>query len=110
MSNIACQFSIAKEFTKFPGGRKRDHGKKSGEEFREDYLLPLFEKCDKLEIDLTGAVGYGASFLDESFGELGKIYGLDAVKNKLHLLVEDDPGLERLIWEKIELGAKDKKG
>lgn len=102
-----CRYCIAEQFSKFPGGRLRDHGPFSGEEFREDVLLPLFLNCDTLTIDLTGAITYGASFLDESFGELGKRYGLDAVKNKLRLIAEDDPMLVDSIWEKIKIAAKE---
>ncbi len=103
-----CTFNIAEEFSRFPGGRLRDHGPFSGEEFREDKLIPLFNECDTLTIDLTGAVTYGASFLDESFGELGKLYGFEAVKSKLILIANDDPMLVGTIWDKISIASKEK--
>lgn len=104
-----CHYSVAEQFSRFPGGRLRKHGPVSGEEFRDDFLIPLFEKHDHLTIDLTGAITYGASFLDESFGELGKRYGLEAVKKKLKLIADDDPMLVDTIWEKIRIAAKEYK-
>ncbi|MGQ3211613.1 STAS-like domain-containing protein [Shinella sp.] len=62
--------SIADDFTKYPGGRYRKHGKGSGEEFRDDYLVPAIEKQEQLEIVLDGTAGYSSSFLEEAFGGL----------------------------------------
>ncbi|TVO70881.1 DUF4325 domain-containing protein [Sedimenticola selenatireducens] len=104
-----CFYNVAKEFSMFPGGRLKEHGPDSGEEFRDDILIPLFEECDLLTIDLTGTITYGASFLDESFGELGKRYGLAAVKNKLKLIANDDPMLVDTIWEKVRIASKEYK-
>lgn len=106
-SSDECYFSIVKQFSRFPGGRLKVHGPKSGEEFREEFLMPLIKKCDEVTIDLTGAVGYGASFLDESFGELGKLLGEDIIKEKVTLVAEDDPNLVSIIWKKIEIGARE---
>ena len=104
-----CHYNVAEQFSKFPGGRLHKHGPDSGEKFRDEALIPLFEKCESLTIDLTGAITYGSSFLDESFGELGKRYGLEVVKNKLNLISNDDPMLVELIWEKVSIAAKEHK-
>ena len=106
--NDDCFYSIPKEFTRFPGGRLRSHGPKSGEEFREDILLDMYKRCNKITIDLTGAVGYGSSFLDESFGELGKLYGFDEVKSKFVLIADDDPSLITIILDKIKKGSEER--
>ena len=103
------EYKFAAEFTRFPGGRLREHGSKSGQEFREDVLIPLINEFESIHIDLTGAAGYSASFLDESFGELGKLYGLDLIKGKLKLTAEDDPYLIDIIWDKILQGSKEYK-
>ena len=102
-----CHYYVVEQFSRFPGGRLKKHGPYSGEEFRDDVLIPLFEKCNSLTIDLTGAITYGASFLDESFGELGKRYGLEKVKQKLTLIAKDDPMLVDTIWEKVSIAAKE---
>lgn len=100
-------YKLASEFSKFPGGRFRVHGPKSGEEFRDDVLLPLLQEFNHITIDLTGASGFGSSFLDESFGELGKRMGLGTVKSRISLIANDDPHLIDRIWEKVRLGEAD---
>lgn len=106
--NSDCTLNVAAEFSRFPGGRLRKHGPKSGEEFRDDILLPKLRDCEKLTVDLTGAVGYAASFLDESFGELGKRFGLAEVRKRLTLVAKDDPVLVEVIWEKVKRAAQEK--
>ena len=59
------------DFAKFPGPRYKDLGKYSGEEFRDDLLIPaISEKNSNLIVDLDGVFGYGSSFLEEAFGGL----------------------------------------
>ncbi|MGR5149647.1 STAS-like domain-containing protein [Photobacterium alginatilyticum] len=58
-----------KDFTKFPGARYRKLGPYSGEEFRDEILLPAInEHGENVEINLDGVFGYGSSFLEEIFG------------------------------------------
>jgi hypothetical protein len=64
------RINIALDFSKFPGGRYRRLGKFSGEEFREDRLLPALRAGEKVEVVLDGTAGYGSSFLEEAFGGL----------------------------------------
>ena len=83
----------------------RAHGPFSGQAFREDVLFPMFEKYEELTIDLSGAKGFGSSFLDESFGEFAKQVGLKLTREFLRLTCEDDPFLVELILEKMEKAA-----
>ncbi len=62
--------SIAKEFSIYPGGRVPSDGLFSGEDFRENFLLPIFQGTEKVIIDFDGTRGYGSSFLEEAFGGL----------------------------------------
>lgn len=62
-----------KEFSTTPGARYRHLGKASGEEFRDDILVPAFEKDKNLIVDLDGVRGYGSSFLDEAFAGLVRL-------------------------------------
>ena len=62
-----------KEFSTTPGARYRHLGKASGEEFRDDILVPAFEKDKGLIVDLDGVRGYGSSFLDEAFAGLVRL-------------------------------------
>ncbi|BCK06403.1 TPA: STAS-like domain-containing protein [Vibrio cholerae] len=58
-----------KEFTKFPGARYKHLGPYSGEEFRDEKLIPAIEQNGKeLIVNLDGVFGYGSSFLEEIFG------------------------------------------
>jgi len=65
--------SIADDYSRFPGGRWRKDGPYSGEQFRDDLLLPALmaasaRQDDKVIVDLDGVAGYSSSFLEESFG------------------------------------------
>jgi hypothetical protein len=62
--------SIAKDYTMYPGGRFRRHGKGSGEEFREIYLEPTLRDGGSVKVLMDGVAGYPASFLEEAFGGL----------------------------------------
>ena len=68
--------NIAKEFTKTPGGRSKDGGEKSGEEFRDKILkrryLAAKERGEILTVVLDGGYGYSVSFLEEAFGGLAR--------------------------------------
>jgi hypothetical protein len=83
--------NFAKEFTRYPGGRLRIHGPHSGEEFREDILIPALREVDKVILDLNGAVGLPSSFLDEVFGGIVDVFGWETVKSRLIVLIDQDP-------------------
>ena len=54
----------------FQGPRKRELGDASGQEFREDYLLPWLNSLkenDPAIIDFSGTRVFSPSFLDECF-------------------------------------------
>lgn len=95
-------YSVANEFSRFPGGRKRKNGKHSGEEFREDVVLPLLDIYEFVTFDLSGSAGYGSGFLDEAFGELGKIFGLRETKRRVKLIASDDEDALAISWLRIE--------
>src|SRR5690242_10167404 len=86
--NSPFHYSVAQSFTRFPGGRRRQHGPHSGEEFRENIALPLLDKYDRIVFDLTGSAGYSSGFLDEAFGELGAILGLAEVTRRIVITAE----------------------
>lgn len=68
------EISIAKEFSRTPGGRYRKHGAFSGEEFRERILWPALHDegndADIVEVNFDGVAGMPSSFLEEAFGGL----------------------------------------
>ena len=81
--------NIGQDFSIDPSGRFYTDGEGSGEEFREEHLLPALEKLapgETLSVVLDDEVeGYGSSFLVESFAGLVK-YGYYETKDVLPLL------------------------
>ncbi len=86
-------YNFVKEFTKYPGPRFVRLGKHSGEEFREDILRPIFVGNDSIDIDATGVLSFGPSFLDEAFSPLADEYGIEIFKKKIKFHSNDDPML-----------------
>lgn len=99
--------SIAKDFTPYPGGRYRKHGKGSGQEFRERFLVPLLKAGGEARIELDGASGYPPSFLEEAFGGLVR-EGYSASAIRQHIQLTAGPAYEpyvRLIWDYVDRAA-----
>jgi len=101
-------YNVAKEFTRFPGGRRRKNGDHSGEEFRETVVLPLLEKYEFITFDLSGSAGYSSGFLDEAFGEIGAILGLDEARRRVEFIASDDPEAIETCWLRIGDAAAEK--
>ncbi|MCH8530350.1 MAG: STAS-like domain-containing protein [Saccharospirillum sp.] len=101
---MTIKYSIAKEFSKFPGPRYSNLGKHSGQEFRETVLLKLLKENDKVIIDLDGTMGFGSSFLEEAFGGLIREAGfsLADLRQKIILVSDEQPELIEEIMEYIE--------
>ncbi|MGI9337465.1 MAG: STAS-like domain-containing protein [Gammaproteobacteria bacterium] len=74
------EINIAKAFSPVPLGRLRKHGKKTGEEFREDILYPSIARAmgsgDIVVVTLDGMKGFTTAFLEEAFGGLVRVKGL----------------------------------
>jgi len=100
--------NIATDFSKYPAGRLRCHAKYSGEALRDDLLAPALREYEEVTVNLSGVVGYAASFLEEAFGGLVRECGFDAEKLRTQLKITGGPkparyrGPEALIREYIE--------
>ena len=90
------------DFTDCPGGRFRDSGEKSGEEFRDDILIPALDSNDLVRLNLDGAFGFASSFLDEVFGKIVDRKGADWIKKRLEINLTDDPTTLREIEDIIK--------
>ncbi|MDD4349004.1 MAG: STAS-like domain-containing protein [Opitutales bacterium] len=101
--------NFVKDFTDCPGGRKRNSSDKSGEEFRDDILLPALNDHDQVVLDLEGAFGYPSSFLDEVFGKVVDQKGVEWLRSRLVTILTDDPVSEREIREIVERHSRSKK-
>jgi hypothetical protein len=104
------EINIAQDFSKAPGGRFREDGKASGQEFRERFLEPLFAEGatqDSIRILLDGSYGYPTSFLEEAFGGLARRFGSAKVMSRLEFVSVEEPLLIDEIKSYI-LNAEDK--
>lgn len=93
MKENIVTINIASQFTTTPGARYITDGNFSGQEFRDNYLVPLFLKgkeIDKIIIILDGVEGYATSFLEEAFGGLARLYGKDTCNKKLEFVSQED--------------------
>lgn len=61
--------NIARDFSKFPGGRYESDGPFSACLLRKN-IIQFFEKRNGVILELDGVLGYASSFLEEVFGGL----------------------------------------
>lgn len=86
---------LANQFSPYLGGRYRDDGPWSGQQFREDYLVPWLTDAirdhQRIVLVLDGVAGVPSSFLEEAFGGLlrNTHWTLAQVKSALKLEASD---------------------
>lgn len=71
MDELVLKVTDCKADFKYEGPRFKRLGPESGQEFRDDYLIPWLDANkgkQNLKIDFDGTVVYTPSFLEESFG------------------------------------------
>ena len=93
---------ISKDFSNTPGGRYVSEGPNSGEAFRKEVLIDIFnqakEKNEKIFIDLDDLYGSPTSFLEESFGGLVRELNDVNIVNIFEFKSDDRPKLiEKII-------------
>ena len=106
-----AEIKIATQYSRYPGGRYRRLGKFSGEEFRDDHLIPALKSGDKVIVVLDGTAGYGSSFLEEAFGGLVRNgFSLDELRLNLEPLAEESDFQTYVeeIWQYISEEAERK--
>ena len=112
MTKSSHTLNVRRDFSRTPGPRYRHEGNFSGEQFREEVLLPAVRKAinEKYQVVvvLDGAAGYGTSFLEESFGGLIRICRLkyQDVINAIRFKSFEEPDLVAEIKEYL-LDAKE---
>lgn len=98
---------LATKFSPYLGGRYRDDGPYSGQEFREDFLVPWMTDAIRdhqlLVLDLDGVAGVPSSFLEEAFGGLlrNTRWSIDQVRAVLKLKASDPD-----LWPYVKLADK----
>lgn len=112
MTSQQIDLNLAREFTTTPGPRKRSEGKFSGEQFREELLEKRFREAESadamLHVNLDGAVGYPTSFLEEAFGGLARIFGVEKVLKRIEITSKNEPYLIQDIRRYIQEANKKK--
>ena len=98
--------------TSLPGPRYKWQGEGSGEEFRDDHLLPAFceaeSRDEPLIVDMDGApFGYPTSFLEEAFGGLSRKLGTERVQKRITITSTTEERLIREIEHYIRYGEAD---
>lgn len=85
---------LAEEFSITPGSRYPDEGNFSGQEFRENILIPKFKEAIEsdsyLTVDLDGTLGYGTSFLEEVFGGLARVFSVNEVQKRIKIISTEE--------------------
>jgi hypothetical protein len=82
--------NVGRDFSQTPGGRSKDKGPASGEEFRQR-LVDILESGDRVVVELDGTEGYGSSFLEEAFGGLVRLqrWSYSELKNSVQVRAID---------------------
>ncbi len=113
--NADLTIVVARDFSRYPGGRYEADGDFSGEAFRNEKLLPALRRGlatgHVVIVDIDGAAGYPSSFLEEAFGGLVREghFGADQLARALR--IKAGPLFEsyRLLAEKYIREAKPRK-
>ncbi|MGS0534493.1 STAS-like domain-containing protein [Pseudoalteromonas sp. SaAl2] len=92
-----------------PGPRYKKLGTGSGEEFRK-WIIKELKHDPKLTINLDGTIGYGSSFLEESFGGLIRANISEETVKAINLISEEEPDLIDEINEYIDDAISEKNG
>jgi hypothetical protein len=99
------------DFTRTPGARYRADGPFSGQEYREDHLVPAYERAVaqgvRVHIGLDGVDGHPPSFLEEAFGGLARVYGADAVLARFKFGCDSQAIISRIVMH--ILGANEQR-
>lgn len=100
--------NVKNDFSQYPFGRSSNDGPNSGERFRNEMLLPVWDQYNKFVIDFSGFQSSpGSSFLSSAFVELitrcDKPY--QEVKQKIVILPKDSvyPAAVESLLEQIKV-------
>jgi len=97
---------VSEEYSETPGGRFISAGPYSGEDFKDNFLIPKLNKAilenTILVIDLDGGYGYPSCFLEEVFGGLVRS-GFDPSEllDRIQFISNEEPRIIEEIYECI---------
>jgi hypothetical protein len=91
------------DYTKFPSVRYKADGPSSGEQFRDDHIVPALNLHYQIIIDLNGVPGYPTSWIEEAFGGLVRVNKFKVNDLRARLLLDITDRLQEAeIWLHIE--------
>jgi hypothetical protein len=98
------------DFSRYPAGRFRNDGNRSGQAYREDTLVPELRAAEAnrsdVIVDLDGIRLAGSSFFEEAFGGLVREHGWTSAQLRRHLSLKGSDARARnlpdAIWTYIE--------
>ncbi len=91
------EVNIGTQFSKYPAGRTREDGPRSGQYFREDYLEPKLRQGKHFKVLFDDALGAGSSFLEEAFGGLVRVgFTAKEIFSKIELVTSDEVLLDEI--------------
>lgn len=100
------KISVAKDFSDMPLGRDEHDGPFNGKRFREEILVPALTDYETVQVDLSGTLGYGSSFLDEAFGGLIREHNFELSDLRTRLIITHVRELTvNRVWNYIEEAA-----
>lgn len=105
---MSIVIKVVKQFHPRPFGRHAAGAEgRSGEEFRDEWLVKPLKEGQSITVDLSGYNRYGASFIDEAFGGLVREYGFKVAFLKEHLVIRHEllDSVVALAWDRIEAAA-----
>lgn len=95
--------NVAKNFSDIPYGRDINDGPDNGKRFREEHLTPHLKQNKIVVIEMSEAMGYGSSFLDEAFGGLVRDDGFTPEFLHSHIIPKHHlKSVEKSIWNYID--------
>lgn len=102
-----------KDSFKYEGPRFKRLGPESGEEFRDEYLIPWLEENrgdEQLAVDFSGTIVYTPSFLEEAFGGAVR-KGYLEIKNINLINIPDKikENIEKYIFDAVKISDKGKR-
>ena len=83
---------VGRDFSENPCGVHSEDGPFSAENFRKNVLIPVLKSEDVVTVDLSGVLGYSASFLQEVFGGLvrdGIFFSRQEMDSRLKVIASD---------------------
>ena len=103
MSRVATETIRVRAFTRDPGPRQKIRGPGSGEEFRQEWVVPALARAERIAIDLNDTSGYGSSFIDEVFGGLirKRILTPSEVRRRI-TVISSDQSYIREAWQSVD--------